>query len=215
MSTSQRQPVTERRKAAFLEALRQTGSLRWAAAIASPHLGGEPRPGGKARGFESFRDAMRRDPVFAAEVEEALSVALGTAEKLLAERMLTPDTRPIVDKNGAVVAVATDHRNANTLLLRFLERHSPDHWAPKKQLSGTVTHDHTHQHTLGPATPGYTITADDLLALPDDKRRLLVSILDEVEHNREQPEPVATVPALPAPEPHGADGDEDAGGPRD
>lgn len=210
------QRIDDRRKAAFLEALRQTGSFRWAATIASPHLHGrERRSGRRGHGYESFRDAMRRDPIFAAAVEEAQSFALGRAEQILAERMLTPDTRPIIDKNGVVVAVATDHRNANTLLLRFLERHSPDHWAPKKQLSGTVAHDHTHQHTLGPTTPGYTVTADDLLALPDDKRRLLVSILDEVEQNREQQEPVAALPALPAAQPPLAVRDEEAGGPRD
>ncbi len=195
------QRVTERRKAAFLEALRQTGSLRWAATLASPHLGSEPREDGHGRGWEAFRDAMRRDPVFAAQVEEALSAALGTAEKLLAERMLTPDTRPIYDKNGALLGVQTDHRNANALLLRFLERHSPDHWAPKKSLTGTVTHDHTHEHTLGPATPGYTVTASDLLGLPEDKRRLLVALLEDVEDNRDAGPIEQPVRALPAPPP--------------
>jgi hypothetical protein len=197
------QRVDERRKQVFLETLRQTGSLRWAATIASPHLAGDPardpRRGGKGHGFESFRDAMRRDPVFAAEVEAALAHALGTAEKLLAERMLTPDTRPIVDKNGNVVAVATDHRNANALLLRFLERHDPG-WAPRKNVSGEIAHQHQHTHELAAAEPGYTITARDIRALPEDKQRLLLSLLDEIEDNKETADArvVATVPARPA-----------------
>lgn len=197
------QRVDERRKQVFLETLRQTGSLRWAATIASPHLSGDPtrdpRRGGKGHGFESFRDAMRRDPVFAAEVEAALAHALGTAEKLLAERMLTPDTRPLLDKNGNVVAVATDHRNANTLLLRFLERH--DHsWAPRKNIAGQIEHQHQHTHELAAAQPGYTVTAADIRALPEEKQRQLLALLDEIEDNKEPADGriVATVPAQPA-----------------
>lgn len=199
------QRIDDRRKAAFLEALRQTGSFRWAATIASPHLHGRERKSGRrGHGYESFRDAMRRDPIFAAAVHEAQSYALGRAEQILAERMLTPDTRPIIDKNGVVVAVATDHRNANTLLLRFLERHDGG-WAQKKHVAGEVAHQHQHQHvhTLSPGEPGFTVTASDIRALPEERQRLLLSLLDEVDEAREGREltdarVVATVPAAPS-----------------
>lgn len=172
--------LTPERKRIFLDAVRQTGSLRAAAALASPHSD----PSTYRPGYETFRDAARRDPAFAQEIREALNDAMGAAEKLLAERMLTPDTRPIFDKNGNLLGVQTDHRNANQLLLAFLARHDPNSWAPKKHLGGEIAHQHDHRHEFGPGR--LSIHPSDILALPEEDRAAFMRYVEVIEQARAQ-----------------------------
>lgn len=69
--------LTPERKRIFLDAVRQTGSLRAAAALASPHSD----PSTYRPGYETFRDAARRDPAFAQEIREALNDAMGRSRR--------------------------------------------------------------------------------------------------------------------------------------
>jgi len=193
-------PMTEARKRAFLDVLRQTGSFRRAATLASPHLGDDDRPDRKGRGAETFRDQMRRDPTFAAAVQEAIDAYIGDLENLLQERLRTPNRRPIFDKNGNQIGVEENMRDANLLLLRALER-MDERWAPRKQISGQISHDHQHTHELAAAEPGFNVTARDLALLSPADQRALLDLFDKVEDARRETADarvVATVPARPA-----------------
>lgn len=192
--------VTEARKQAFLEVLRATGSFRRAATAASPHLGEDNRADRLGRGSESFRDTMRKDPTFAAAVQEAIDAYIGDLENLLQERLRTPNRRPIFDKNGNQIGVEENMRDANLLLLRALER-MDERWAPRKQLSGQISHDHKHTHELAAAEPGFSVTARDLSLLSPDDQRALLALFDKVEDARRETTDarvVADVPARPA-----------------
>src|SRR5262245_28853082 len=108
--TRRQAPITEARKQAFLDALRRTGSMRYSASYASPHLGDDDRTDRMGRGAESFRDLMKRDPMFAAAVQEAVDAYIGDIENLLQERLRTPNRRPIFDKNGVQIGVEENMR---------------------------------------------------------------------------------------------------------
>src|ERR1700691_2536416 len=95
--------VTPERRDLYLRSLARHGSKRQAAVEASRHLDGfDPSNPNRASG--TFANLERRDPTFAAEVREAIAVAIGAAEEMLSVRMNTPDRRPIIDKNGNIVA---------------------------------------------------------------------------------------------------------------
>jgi hypothetical protein len=202
------QRMSEHRKQVFLETMRQTGSFRAASAMASPHC--KTTDVHPAPGAASFRDLMKRDPLFADQVREAREHALGRAEALLSERMLEPDTRPIFNRAGELLGVQRDHRNCNTLLLRFLERHDAD-WAPKKHIDGRMQHEHANV-SLGEGGMSYVLQARDILALPEHERAEFMRMLETIEGARgggvEVVSGGARPKALPA-------GDEAGGGPRD
>ena len=163
------QPMTEDRRRVFLEALATTGSMQAAAAAASPHCTGR-RPG-----YETFRDLIRSDPAFAEAVAEAKQRALGRVEEEIARRAFKPDERPIFGKDGALLGVQTDHRNANTLLLRLAERLDPEAWTPKKHLSGTVSHQHDHSHAVM-----FALEARHVLLLDANDQEALMSLLGKL-----------------------------------
>lgn len=197
------QRITPARKKVFLETLRQTGSMRAAAAAASPHCAKQrASANGSGPGYESFRDAIRKDPEFAEEAKAAMNEALGSAEQVLAKRMLTPDRRPIFDKQGQLLGFQEDTRNANTLLLRFLERHDSG-WAPRKHVTGEMQHTHTDASLGDAAGYAYIVRSADVLALPPDERAQLIGLLEKIEAARED---AGSAPVLPAPEPEPTDG---------
>jgi len=168
MSTAH-QPVSDDRRRVFLEALATTGSMQAAAAAASPHCSGR-RPG-----YESFRDLIRTDAAFAEAVAEAKQRALGRVEEEIARRAFKPDERPIFGKDGSLLGVQTDHRNANTLLLRLAERLDPEAWTPKKHLSGTVSHQHDHSHAVM-----FALEARHVLLLEPTDQEALMSLLGKL-----------------------------------
>lgn len=162
------QPMSEDRRRVFLEALANSGSMQAAAAAASPHCSGR-RPG-----YETFRDLMRNDPAFAEAVVEAKQRALGRVEQEITRRAFKPDERPIFGKDGTLLGVQTDHRNANTLLLRLAEKLDPESWAPKKHVKGEVDHKHDHQHSHAVM---FALEARHVLLLDEDDQHSLMSLL--------------------------------------
>ena len=128
-------PMTEERKRAFLEALAKTGSWRAAAAAASGHLVRDGNPGSRL-GVGTFAALAKRDPVFAEQVQEALNEAIANVEHTLYDRINLPNRRPVFDKQGNLLGHDENWRDANTLALRFLERHDPT-WVQRKQIDGT------------------------------------------------------------------------------
>lgn len=190
---STHRPIDRRRQDVFLDVLRQTGSISGAAAAATPHGEGD-RPG-----YRSFLDLMKRDPEFAREVEEAKNHALGRVEQEISRRAFTPDERPIFAKDGTLLGVHRDHRNANQMLLRLAERLSDD-WSPKKHVTGEVEHKHLHAHAV------FQLELEHLELLHPDERERFVSLLSLIEERSREPERLpeggaaATHHRLPGPE---------------
>lgn len=159
-------PIDDARKAAFLEALRKTGSPVQAARVASPHCtGAQP-------GYASFRDLFHSDPEFQRAWEDAKAEALGRFEEVLEDRALHPPRKPIVNpKTGEIIGHVEDRNSSDRLLLRKLERLDPE-WAPRKQFDGKVAHTHS-----GSVDHGFTITADLIAMLPGEMKQALRPIL--------------------------------------
>jgi hypothetical protein len=160
-------PVTRERRETYLQTLRETGSHEAAAAAATPH-GKGARPGGT-----TFRELRRRDPEFEIACKEAQDAFLGSLEKTIAHWATTGRERPIIDKNGNVVAVETFPPDAK-LLLAALRRLAPDRWNERQQLevSGTLHHQHADAMAV--------LTYDDAMLLPRDDRNQLATLLQRV-----------------------------------
>lgn len=179
MSTRTNRPVTDERKRIFIDVLSRTGSMSAAAAAATPHgESAEGRPG-----YTSFRDEIKRNPEFAAEVDEAKNRALARVEEAIAERAFTLDEKPIFDKEGRQVGVQVDRRNANMMLLRLASKLDPDSWADRRKIDGSVKHEHEHRHSHGFE---FTLRAEHLSLLPEAARHQLVDLLDLIENRLEQ-----------------------------
>ncbi|MEM9066584.1 MAG: hypothetical protein AAGB51_13965 [Planctomycetota bacterium] len=174
-----RRPIDDKRRRVFLKVLAETGSVAAAARAATPHSKAKD---GRA-GRRSFEQLAERDPIFAAQVEEAKSHAIARVEEAIMERAFQPDERPIIDKEGNVVAVQTDRRNANAMLLRAAEALAPERWAPKKNISSDVRHSGqvAHAHLHAAVRPGVLeIDINDLHRLPAERADLLIEIIGEL-----------------------------------
>ncbi len=181
-------PITEKRKALFLKALRETGSARYAASVATPWA----KASDGAGGYTSFRDLRRRDPIFASQWAECAAAWFGDVEAELARRVMTPHKRPIVS-NGKVVTY--ENVPADPKLLMFiLERRDSDTWGRKVEVSGEVQHTHRHAHV------GVELSASDLYLLTESRRAQLLDILGELAEAKVVLEAAETpMAALPAP----------------
>ena len=149
--------LTEGRKRAFLAALRQTGSLRAAARRATPGNSTAHGP------HTTFRDAIRRDPEFAAAVQEALDDALGSLEAEAMRRAVEGYQRPVYQK-GQLVGHETVY--SDNMLLTLLRARAPETFSERRDVhvSGAVSHLHG----------ALTIAASDLRLLDEhDRDRLL------------------------------------------
>ncbi len=199
---SARRPIDDQRKAIFLSVLAATGSMSAAANAASPHAEAKDGRGG----YSTFRDLVRRDPIFAEQVVAARDRALGKVEEEIVKRAFTPDERPIFGKDGQLLGVARDSRPANQMLLALARRLSPEAWSEKSQLQvdGRVIHEHRDDHTK--------LRAEHIDELTPAEQKvftaLLTKIYDAVEAKEASHEPRR--PELPAAR---AAGDEVPSGP--
>lgn len=166
-----RLPVTQQRREIFLEELRKTGSVCAAAKVASPHCEGY------RAGFSSFTDLAKRDPEFAAELQEARAYALGVVEGVIADHAINGVKRPIF-QGGKLAGHETifDHN----LLLRMATRLDPA-WSEKKQ----ITHANPHDDTM------LSISVSEVLLLDPGDQELLVGLVAKI--NEIQNEPVGRV----------------------
>lgn len=163
--------LTARRKAAFLAALRKTGSVRAASRLATP---GNKTVHGP---HTTFRDAMRRDPEFSAAVQEALDEALGALEAEAMRRAVEGYKRPIYQK-GQLVGYETVY--SDNMLLTLLRARAPETYSDRRdvRVTGAVTHLHG---TI-------SISAEDLLLLEDGDRDLLLEVLGRIADAKGEPQ---------------------------
>jgi hypothetical protein len=200
-----RAKLTEERWQKFLEVLRATGSMRYAAQCASAHIkSGDYNAGGGALGVNTFREAIKRDPIKREQYQNALDDGIAALEKMARDRCSIPDRRPILNpKTGEIIGYAENWMAANGILMRQLERHD-DAFAVKKNISGQITNTNINVDGGAATAPGYLIRLDDIEALSVEQRNQLGNILRTVENHRLALEGSVVEPAqaaLPEPPP--------------
>lgn len=178
-------PVTDARKAIYLEVLRTTGSHAAAARAATPGAISARRPG-----HMTWVGLRRTDPEFAAACEEALQEALGALEKAAYDRAMNGWQRPVYQQGQLV---GHDLVIDNGLLLRVLSRLDPS-WSPNRNVTveGQIDHRHEHTHVLA------TIGVQDLVYLPMSERETFLNLLEKIADGRGEPPTIEARPALPA-----------------
>jgi hypothetical protein len=187
-------PVTEKRKAAYLETLRTTGSHSAAARAASMHL--EGKSNGRVRiAYQTFLDERRRSPEFAVACDEAMADCLASVEAAIVDRALHPPKRPVLNKEGEVVAEWEDRSSADRLLVTLAKKLNREDWGDK----ATIDHNVTVKGAILSIQP-----SDVLLLDPKDQERFLAmceTIADRRgEANTQTIEHIAT-PMMPLPMP--------------
>lgn len=203
-----RSPITPEREDAFISALIQSGGSFAFASLASAPKDGNDRTGENNYGpcYETWRSYIKRSPAFAQRVQDALTRVLGDMESLLHQRAHEKDRRPIVDRNGAIVAYAEDARNSNAMLLAWLRKHSTE-WLERKIVALNAEVKHTTDDDSGGLS--YRIRVDDLQLLSESERVALGELLSKLEAAKaaekkrlgKPDDDAANAPALPPPAP--------------
>ena len=165
-------PVTDARKAIYLEVLRTTGSHAAAARAATPGATSARRPG-----HMTWVDLRRKDPEFAAACDDALQDALGRLEKAAYDRALNGWKRPVYQQGQLV---GHDLVVDNGLLLRVLSRLDPS-WSPNRNVTVEGSIDHNHQHSIA------AIGVQDLMHLSEPERDQLLLLLEKIADGRGEP----------------------------
>lgn len=171
-------PMTAKRRETFLEVLRKTGIFRAAARAASPDA-----PDGAA---STFRDLMRRDPEFAAAVEDARQEADELLEQTAWERAVQGVPEPVfqrgeraLDADGSPAVV---RRYSDRLLERLLEARL-DKFVQRREL-------HHVGHSGGDNS--LRLTVDDLRYLSPAQKDHLADVLRTISERRgDAPAPLA------------------------
>lgn len=191
-----RELMTEERKVTFLAEYARTGSFKYASAAASGLVAARNGTQPKSNvGEETFRQLIKNDPEFAEAVAQARTLAVGNLEAKLIDRIDLPNTRPVLDKAGNVVATEVNYRDCNVLLLRALERFAPGDWVQRRQVDANTTVTHTNAE-LGSGGHAYVVQQRDILVLEPEERVAFMTMIRKIENVR-NPKPAAA--ALPAP----------------
>lgn len=171
------------RQALFLEGLRKTGSPVAAARAASPHL---QQSRARHRGYSAFRRLRLVDPEFAEAWDAAMDEFRADLEVEVLRRALEVPKRPVLNKDGKIVAEVEDRNSADRVLLRLMARHDPS-WAERRELTGTIEHSGgvNVSHWLN-SPHSVTIDADDIDLLDESQRVALLDALQTIEQGRQE-----------------------------
>ena len=152
--------LTPEARAQFLTALAQTGSF----AAAARSLGGTFR-----RRYQSFRRLYNINPTFRAECEEAIQLCLGRCEREAIRRAVEGVDKGIYYKGQRV---GSERQFSDALLLKVLAVLAPDRWGERKITEHTGTVKVEGEIAFKP---------EQILKLPQEKRSLLIEIVEEME----------------------------------
>lgn len=170
------QPLTDQRKRIFCETLAKTGSMAAAAEAATPWATGEKH------GYETFRDAIRRDPEFALAVENAKQAALASVEQMIVERAMNPPTKPYFER-GKLMGFTEDRMSSDKLLLSLARKLNPNDWIEKKAVEHSGSVAHAHAHAVAVLSPA------DVMVLDEEDREAFMGLLEKIAERRPQDEP--------------------------
>ena len=187
-----RQPLTAKRKAAFLEELRRHGIVAEAARVASPHS--RERHGAAS----TFRQERNKDPEFAALWDSAQEQADANLLKEARRRAVEGTERGIFQRGTQATTAegkpATEVQYSDRLMEILLKSRFPNEFIERRAIEHSGNVDHTMR--------GLLITPADLIALNPAERELLRGILRTLADHRgelevieaEVVEPVAASP---------------------
>lgn len=184
--------ITPTRREKYLAVLRSTGSHSAASREASHHLPAKTGDNRKAIGYQSFLDLRKNDPTFAVACEEALADCLAGVETAIMDRAMKPPTRPVLDREGNVVAVWEDRNSSDRLLLKVAAKLNREEWSER----ATIDHNVTVKGAILSITP-----SDVLLLDPKDQERFMV-MCDIIADRKGEPpaidhQPTPYMPPLP------------------
>ncbi len=182
-------PVTDARKAAFLEALRNSGGVFASACRATGvHLSGGSR---NPPGYSTWRALMARDPEFAAAVEQVLQECREDVEAEIYRRAQVGTLEPIVQKGKQATLAdgspAFIRRYSDRLLLKRAAALMPDKYGDHKTVE--------HRGFVSVGAAGLVLTSEDFIALDETQRGQLREILTVIREHREG---VKAIPHQPA-----------------
>lgn len=194
------QPMTDERRQRFIEALRQTGSMRAAARLATGETGSaadDKQQFGYA--YTSFVRERRVNPDFDLACREALEEAWGRLEESLMERAYKPDVRRQYDaKTGRLIGESEGWEPANRLARAILAR-ADQSWveSAKRTIESNVTV--THNGGNG-GSAGVNLPFEDVQKfLTLEERGQLTNLLRVMMERKEQQQQNQPA-ALPSPE---------------
>ena len=171
--------ITEKRKRAFLKALRASGGvLSHAASVASPHA----KPGTVRPCYSSFRKLALRDPQFNAAIEEVLQECRDDVEREITRRGQEGYTENVYQKGEQVFnqdgTPATTQHFSDHLLLARAKALMPGRYGDKRtvEISGTVKHAFGGGHWM--------ISGEDIAALDKHQQARLFDLMATVRANR-------------------------------
>lgn len=147
--------------------------------------------------FLTRREDLRQ--LLAEAVEEKKSRLLSQLETVVERAALGPPDRTTdLRADGSVARVREDSRNRNYAAMWLLEKTDPERYASRKRLEveGQVQHQHAHAHLVASADNGggYRVSYEALAAMPEDRRRTLLMLLEEVEQIRLEQKQRAALP---------------------
>lgn len=173
--------MTPKRRAAFLQALRDSGGVfSHACRVASPHSS-RIDAAGVAPCYSSFRGLMARDLDFASAVAAVLDECREDVEREIHRRgqvgVLTPVFQGgarVLDHDGSPAVI---RKFSDSLLLARMRALDPEKYGEKR----TIEHRGTITHAAGVA---WQINADDMQILDDAETDALIKILGKVRAHR-------------------------------
>jgi hypothetical protein len=98
-------------------------------------------------------------------------------------------SRDFDKKTGAITREKFEVRDKLYAILQLLKAHDRQRYGDQRTVAveGQIDHRHAHAHLIGSAPDngsGYRVSYEALAALPEDKRRALLLLLEEVEQIR-------------------------------
>ena len=169
--------TTPARRAAFLEALRNSGGVLAAACRATaPHLDGKAH---NPPAYSTWRALMARDPDFSAQVEAVMEGVRDDIEGEIYRRAQIGTLEPVFQKGEQATDAegkpAFIRRYSDRLLIKRAAALMPERYGENRTLN--INHN-------GPSAVSWAITSDDLALLTADEKETLAGLIATLRNRR-------------------------------
>ncbi len=167
------------RRAAFLEALRNSGGVLAAACRATaPHLDGKAH---NPPAYSTWRSLMARDPDFSAQVEAIMEEVRDDIESEIYRRAQVGTLEPVFQKGEQATDAegnpAFIRRFDTRLLLKRAAALMPEKYGETRTLN--INHN-------GPSAVSWAITSDDLALLTTAEKETLAGLIGTLRSRRQE-----------------------------
>lgn len=172
-------PTSPARRAAFLEALRNSGGVFAAACRATAYPGSEDKPHGTPPAYSTWRSLMARDPDFSAQVEAVMEGVRDDIEGEIYRRAQIGTLEPVFQKGEQATDAegkpAFIRRYSDRLLIKRAAALMPERYGENRTLN--INHN-------GPSAVSWAITSDDLALLTADEKETLAGLIATLRNRR-------------------------------